>query len=80
MDIEQWGTVACNFAHATATFTFPRTFSSIYSAVATSTSYVNSGAGVHSIISLSNTTATVYGDYTNDTATSSARIITVGIS
>lgn len=76
----QWGTVACNFAHVTATFTFPRTFTAVYSAVATSTSYVNSGAGVHSIIGLSNTAATVYGDYTNDTATSSARIIATGIS
>ena len=76
----QWGTIACNLARATAIFTFPRTFSSVYSVVATSTSYPVSGAGVHSIIALNETTATVYGDYTHDTVASSARIIAVGIS
>lgn len=76
----QWGVVSCNLAHSSATFTFPKVFTKCYQAVATPTNYPSGGVGTYSITNITNSNLTIYGDYSDDTATSQARIIAIGIS
>lgn len=76
----QWLQGGCSFNRTNNKLTFPIVFSNTgFQGMCVMTSVPVSGTGTLSFVSMTRSQCTIYGDYTHDSASTTGRVIIIGV-